>query len=140
MFTDRMKQLGPDGFRAVLWHQGESDANQTDPTRTLSGPLYRQYLEKLIHDSRREINWKAPWFVAQASYHRPSDDGSADIRAAQASTWQDGVACQGPDTDALTGDLRDSGGQGVHFSGPGLRQHAALWADKVIPWLELNLR
>jgi len=35
MFIARLKQLGPHGFRAVLWHQGESDANQKDPTRTL---------------------------------------------------------------------------------------------------------
>ena len=64
MFTARMKRLGPHGFRAVLWHQGESDANQKDPTRTLSGNLYRQYLEQLIRESRREIGWDAPWFVA----------------------------------------------------------------------------
>ena len=31
MLTERMKQLGPKGFRAVLWHQGESDAGQPDP-------------------------------------------------------------------------------------------------------------
>jgi hypothetical protein len=30
-FVERMKQLGPRGFRAVLWHQGESDANQPHP-------------------------------------------------------------------------------------------------------------
>ena len=58
MFTARMKQLGPHGFRAVLWHQGESDANQKDPTRTLPGDLYRQYLAQLIRDSRREIGWE----------------------------------------------------------------------------------
>ena len=27
----RMRSMGPKGFRAVLWHQGESDANQKDP-------------------------------------------------------------------------------------------------------------
>ena len=34
-FIQRMKEFGLKGFRAVLWHQGESDANQKDPTRTL---------------------------------------------------------------------------------------------------------
>src|SRR5262249_31043377 len=38
-FSARMKQLGPHGFRAVLWHQGESDAHQADATRTLRGDL-----------------------------------------------------------------------------------------------------
>jgi pimeloyl-ACP methyl ester carboxylesterase len=136
MFVGRMKPLGPHGFRAVLWHQGESDANQQDSTRTLPGKLYREYLEQLIQDSRREIGWDAPWFVAQASYHVPGDEASPEIRAAQASLWKDGIALEGPDSDMLKGDLRDSGGKGVHFSGKGLREHAARWADKVIPWLE----
>ncbi len=135
-FVARMKPLGPQGFRAVLWHQGESDANQKDPTRTLPGRLYREYLEKIIRDSRRDIGWDAPWFVAQASYHVPGDEASDDIRAAQASLWKDGIALEGPDSDALQGKLREREGQGVHFSGPGLREHGARWAEKVLPWLE----
>ena len=44
---------------------------------------------------------------------------------------------EGPDSDALKGEFRESERrQGVHFSGPGLREHAARWADKVGPWLE----
>ena len=136
MLVARMKSAGMYGFRAVLWHQGESDANQQDPTRTLPGNLYRDYLEQLIGASRQEIGWNAPWFVAQASYHLPGDEASPDIRAAQASLWKDGLALEGPDTDALKGELRDSGGKGVHFSGPGLREHGARWVDKVAPWLE----
>ena len=123
----------------MLWHQGESDANQADPARMLPGPLYRDYLEQLIRASRRAIGWPAPWFVAQASYHVPGDEASPDIRAAQAALWQTGVALAGPDTDALKGDQRDSGGKGVHFSGPGLRAHAARWVEKVVPWLEGQL-
>jgi hypothetical protein len=138
-FTERMRQLGLRGFRAVLWHQGESDANQADSTCTLSGKLYRDYLAKLIAESRQAIGWRAPWFVAQASYHRPDDPGSPDIRAAQALVCVDGIALPGPDTDALKGDLRDQDGQGVHFSGPGLRAHAALWDDSIIPWLQEQL-
>lgn len=135
-FSARMKRLGPHGFRAVLWHQGESDANQDDPTRTLPGHLYRDYMEQLISASRREIGWNAPWFVAQASYHVPGDEASPDIRAAQAALWKKGLALEGPDSDALKGDLREDGGKGVHFSGPGLREHAARWVQKVAPWLE----
>ena len=133
---DRMKQLGPQGFRAVLWHQGESDANQKDATRTLPGKLYYQSMEKLILDSRKDIGWDAPWFVAQVSYHTPGDESSPDIRAAQALMWKDKLALEGPDSDSLKSDLRENGGKGVHFSGPGLRAHATLWVDKVGPWLE----
>jgi hypothetical protein len=134
-FIARMKSVGPQGFRAVLWHQGESDANQKDTTRTLPGKLYREHLEKIIRDSRRDIGWSAPWFVAQASYHVPGDEGSDDIRAAQASLWKDGIAFEGPDSDALKGKLRERDGKGVHFSGEGLRVHGAKWAEKVLPWL-----
>jgi len=138
--TARTKQLGPKGFRAVLWHQGESDAEQADSTHTLPGALYREYLRKLIIDSRREIGWRAPWFVAQASYHQPGDEGSPDIRTAQTGLWKEGIALEGPNTDALKGQFRDNDGKGVHFSGPGLREHAARWAEKVVPWLDEILR
>jgi hypothetical protein len=135
-FIARMKSAGTRGFRAVLWHQGESDANQKDPSRTLSGELYRESLEKIITSMRREIGLEVPWFVAQASYHVPGDEGSEDIRAAQASLWKDGIALEGPDTDALKGKLRERDGNGVHFSGPGLREHGTRWAAKVLPWLD----
>lgn len=135
-FIARMKPLGPRGFRAVLWHQGESDANQKDPTRTLPGDLYRKSLETIIRESRREIGWEVPWFVAQASYHVPGDEGSDDIRAAQASLARDGIALAGPDSDALKGDLRERNGQGVHFSGKGLREHGLKWAETILPWIE----
>jgi Carbohydrate esterase, sialic acid-specific acetylesterase len=140
MFISRMMSLGPRGFRAVLWHQGESDANQRDTTRTLAGPLYREYLTRVIRESRREIGWDAPWFVAQVSYHVPGDEASPEIREAQASLAKDGIALAGPDSDSLKAEWREANGQGVHFSGPGLRQHAVLWGEKLIPWLELQLK
>jgi hypothetical protein len=135
----RMRVAGPHGFRAVLWHQGESDANQKDPTRTLPGELYQKFLQQLIQDSRQAVGWQVPWFVAQVSYHTPDDTGSPDIRGAQQALWKSGVALEGPDSDRLIGDLRDSAGQGVHFSGKGLREHGMRWAEKVSPWLEQQL-
>jgi lysophospholipase L1-like esterase len=136
MLIGHFSTLGLHGCRAVLWHQGESDANQQDPTRTLPGELYREYLTKLIQQTREDAGWKVPWFVAQVSYHIPGDEASPDIRAAQEALWRHGIALQGPDSDALKGELREQNGQGVHFSGKGQRAHAAAWADKVIPWLK----
>ena len=40
--------------------------------------------------------------VALVSYHNPADTSSPEIRGAQASLWQDGLALEGPDTDTLT--------------------------------------
>lgn len=137
--VSRLKQFGPHGFRAVLWHQGESDANQKDATRTLPGNLYQEHLTRIIHDSRVAAGWDVPWFVAQVSYHVPGDEASADIREAQAALWKSGVALAGPDSDALKSEWRQSNGKGVHFSGPGLREHAARWADRITPWLEQQL-
>jgi Carbohydrate esterase, sialic acid-specific acetylesterase len=132
----RMEQLGPHGFRAVLWHQGESDANQAFADRTLPGKLYRSYLEKIIRRSRLQADWDIPWLVAQATYHSPEDAGSPDIRTAQKSLWTDGIALEGLDTDALTGNCRDGGGRGIHFSEKGLKAHGQLWADKVAVYLD----
>ena len=134
-FTTRLKQLGPNGFRAVLWHQGESDANQALADRTLSGENYRRYLELLIRATQKEVGWNVPWFVAQASYHSESDPGSPDIREAQKALWTSGVANEGPDTDSLRAEYRS----GVHFNGEGLRKHGRMWADQVGPWLQQQL-
>ena len=32
--------------------------------------------------------------------------------------------------------VREHGGKGVHFSGKGLREHGARWADTVSRWLD----
>ena len=66
-------------------------------------------------------------------------DLTPDIRAAQQSLWVAGLALEGPDSDALKAEFRENDGKGVHFSGPGLREHAARWVAKVAPWLEQNL-
>ncbi|MFM7103240.1 MAG: sialate O-acetylesterase, partial [Verrucomicrobiota bacterium] len=131
----RVRELGPRGFRAVLWHQGESDANQADPTRTLPGVDYARHLSRVIEGIRSEAGWPVPWMVAQASYHTPDDRGSEDIRAAQASLARSGLALAGPDTDALGQPWREGGGRGVHFSGAGLREHGRLWAERLGPWI-----
>ena len=132
----RVAQLGPHGFRAVLWHQGESDANQPNPTPCrITGPEYAAALETLIRGQRAAAGWEIPWFVALVSYHVPDDPGSGVIRDAQMSLWRRGVALEGPDTDALQGDHRDGGGRGVHFSGKGQRAHGHLWARQVLAHL-----
>ena len=133
---EKIQSTGPRQFRAVLWHQGESDANQSDPSRTLPGVQYAAFLTRLIHDSQSAAGWPIPWFVAQVSYHTPDDRGSEDIRSAQASLWRSGVALQGPDTDALTERWRDGDGRGVHFNGDGLREHGRLWAAALVPWIQ----
>jgi hypothetical protein len=77
--------------------------------------------------------------VAQVSYHGPDDQGSPEIRGAQKEVCDSGLALPGPDTDELQGDLRERNGAGVHFSGKGLREHAARWFDIVSASLDERL-
>ena len=135
--VERMKQLGPKGFRAMLWHQGESDAHQS-AGHTLPGKDYRAMLERVIKESRKEVGWEVPWFVAVATWGSPQSPTDADIREAQHGVVEDGVALQGPDTDTLIGANRQKDGTGVHMSLKGLYAHAALWANIVGSWVQVT--
>ena len=136
----RVDALGPHGFRAILWHQGESDAGHAragyPADRQITGNQYQQFMEQLIRASREQAKWEIPWFVAQATYHSEKDPADEEFRAAQKALWDDGIALQGPDTDSLGKEFR----AGVHFNAKGLAAHGKLWGDKVGDWLEKTLK
>ena len=136
--TDAENYFGPDGFRALLWHQGESDSHQP-PANEITPAQYRQYLQRVIEASRAAAGWRVPWFVAEVSYHSPTDTSTPELRAAQKSVVTDGLAFAGPDTDALGPEFREKNGKGIHFNALGLRRHAELWVECVAPWLEQQL-
>jgi hypothetical protein len=129
---NRIHQLGTQGFRAVLWHQGESDVGMT-------ADEYARQLTNVIEGSKKDAGWDFPWVVAQVSYHNPKAPSFPTTREAQKKLWDTKVAVEGPDTDALTGDNRDNGGMGIHFSGKGLRAHGKLWAEKVSAYVDEKL-
>lgn len=126
----RVRQLGPHGFRAVLWHQGESDARAMPPEE------YYDRMKTLIQDLKRDAGWDVPWVTAQVSYHNPKNSSWPGIRAAQQRLWNDGISIEGPDTDTLTGANRDYDGAGIHFSALGLHAHGKMWAEKVAKWMD----
>ena len=132
----RLNALGSHGCRAVLWHQGESDAGQAragyPADRQISGKQYREFMEKLVAASRNEAKWDVPWFTGHATYHSAEDAADEEFRAAQRSLWKRGVTRAGPDTDALGPEYRD----GVHFNAKGLAAHGRLWAEKVEPYID----
>lgn len=134
-FESRLQALGPHGCRAVLWHQGESDAGQArsgyPADRQITGEQYLRFMTRLIAASRERAGWRVPWFTARATYHSEADPADAEFRDAQAEVWRRGLALEGPDTDALRTGYRD----GVHFNGTGLRRHGELWAERVGDWL-----
>ncbi|MEZ6096194.1 MAG: sialate O-acetylesterase [Pirellulaceae bacterium] len=129
----RIHQLGPRGFRAVLWHQGESDVGMTTEE-------YYGKMKTIIVGSKQQAGWEFPWFVAQVSYHNPDKPSHETTRNAHAKLWADGVAMQGPDTDTLVGDDRDFDGKGIHFSPKGLKAHGKMWFEHLTPWLDRILK
>ena len=135
----RIEQLGPHGFRALLWHQGESDAHQK-PEHEISGDTYHRMLEHIILSTRKQAGWDIPWFVANASYGTPEIPSWPPVREAQQRLWKSGIALQGPDTDTLGSPYRQNNGKGVHFSDAGLKAHGILWADAVEKWLDTVLQ
>jgi hypothetical protein len=131
----RIRQLGVHGFRAVLWHQGESDSHQK-PEHEISGETYRRMLEHVILSTRKQAGWDIPWFVAEASYGTPEIPSWPPVREAQRNLWLSGVALPGPDTDTLGSPYRQNNGMGVHFSAAGLKAHGQLWAQQVELYLD----
>ncbi len=118
---ERMNELGEHGFRAVLWHQGETDV-------AMDGGKYFDLLKTVITKSREKAGWDVPWIVAQATFpHTPKDN---PIRLAQARIWVEDFAYEGPDTDRLGLEYRDK--TSVHFNPKGLAAHGKLWAEKVL--------
>jgi hypothetical protein len=130
-------QLGPGGFRSLLWHQGESDAHQ-QPGHDISADEYGRRMEFLLQAARKQAGWDFPWFMAQVSYHTPADPSCPPIREAQRRLWQSGLAMEGPDTDQLTGEYRQNGG--THLSAKGLKAHGEMWAERVAVYLDTVLK
>lgn len=130
--ADRLTKFGPNGCRAILWHQGESDAGQArggyPADRQISGAQYAAFMEQLVVASREKAGWIIPWLTALVSYHSEKDASDEEFRAAEKSLWEKHLALPGPDTDALRAEYR----AGVHFNATGLKKHGELWCEKVI--------
>ncbi|MBO4548976.1 MAG: hypothetical protein J5758_07155, partial [Abditibacteriota bacterium] len=121
-FMARVRQLGKGGFRAVLWHQGESDCN-TEVESMFRG------MKTLIRYSCLDAGWRFPWFVAKVSYHNPDHMSWENPRKVHQMVWDSGLALAGPDTDTLHREYRDLGGIAAHFNAAGLKKHGEMWAE-----------
>lgn len=129
--------MAQQGYRAVLWHQGESD-NYEQRSRE----DYRHDLRQLIQHSR-SLSGKPDlaWVVARAS--RFTVDGTSR-------TWQPVIEAQndviglngadptmalahvfpGPETDPMTGSAYRTSDE-IHFTGNGLIALAQAWVDRL---------
>ncbi|MCY2930847.1 MAG: hypothetical protein NTV86_15390 [Planctomycetota bacterium] len=119
-----ISKLGPGGFRAVLWHQGESDASGGT-----SAGNYAQLLENVIAQSRADAGFEVPWGVALASYL----PGTPAANMAQVIAGQHQVIDTFPDVflGSSTDNYHNLGwvSDGIHFNDIGLKDHGRQWAD-----------
>lgn len=116
-------------FKAVLWHQGESDA--------IDGTARATYKARMIELRNKFITatgCKQPWIIAQASYF-PGVIASqtSAIAYAQQDLWATDGFLQGPNTDLYTSSYYRF--DTVHFSTAGLKVHGEQWAEKVNTFL-----
>lgn len=111
-------------FKAVLWHQGESD--------TIYNTTRQQYKDRLVQLRNRfvqQTGCQQPWVIARASFV-PTDavEQMMVIRDAQSDIWREPGFLPGPDTDLFSSAAYRN--DKIHFSVAGLKIHALLWADK----------
>lgn len=131
--TSSAQALSGCSFRAVLWHQGESDAIDGVTTGT-----YVARMRTLLQSFRADTGCQAQsWVVAQAAwvplglFPSASNTSIAAIAAAQRMLWtQEPGFAQGPNTDQWTASPSLRFDQ-VHFTSAGLELHGRAWRDRV---------
>jgi Carbohydrate esterase, sialic acid-specific acetylesterase len=125
------KQLGVAvlPLSAVLWQQGETEANRT----LMSAQAYKMHFHDIVADLRANGVF-APVFVACATFcegGRDSRQNRAVIRQALLELPDpEGGIFAGPDTDEIGLEGRSDG---CHFSEPGLARCAELWLEALAP-------
>ena len=124
-----IKSAGPNGIRAVLWHQGESDS-----ISKTTAEEYAKRLNSIIRQSRIDSGLAVPWGIAIASYHpATSSQEENPIRKGQEMVIAgDALVFRGADTDSFgaLGYLCD----GVHFNNEGLYEHALRWKEAILKY------
>ena len=126
-----LDEVGLQGAKAILWHQGESDLQINTSTE-----LYSERLSLLIDASRTHAGWDIPWVVARASYLPTFSNESMAriIDAQQIVIDNDPLTYEGPYTDDLIGG--EWRYDGIHFNELGLIEHAKRWNTSVIGLIE----
>ena len=126
LIQDAIQDMTPYGFRAILWHQGESDALDY-PTYTDS-ITYATRLHEVIEQSRIDAGCDVPWGIANAAwmpYERQEELWRQSIRQGQVYTvLSHPLNYLGPDTDVWGEEYRHDT---IHFNEAGLLLHAQAW-------------
>jgi acyl-CoA thioesterase-1 len=118
-----------DGFRAVLWQQGESDVIAKTTTE--------KYIENVrairSAASRKWVN-SPTWLLAKSTLHPTvytDPEGEGRIRKGIDELAKLAGFKLGPDTDTLAGENRGDAKSRRHFSAVGQKRAAAMWFDVI---------
>lgn len=126
--TNTLRRFGPNGVRAVLWHQGESDS-----LVSTTADAYFQRLSNIVVLSRKAAGWPVPWGVAEASFHpsatRAQEEAVAAGQRLFVSSFSQSDCFRGPRTDDFNLEKKINTADGVHFNAAGLLDHAQQWAN-----------
>lgn len=123
-----IQSFPPGGFRALLWHQGESDS-----IANISAATHASRMASIIAQSRTDAAWSIPWYLAEVSFHPATHLSQEEPVAAgqRAAIHADPLVFFGASTDSLH--LEDAAGgklaDSVHFNAAGLADHATQWRD-----------
>ena len=129
--SNALLTFGTNGVRAILWHQGETDAANLTTTSN-----YFQMLNTVITQSRVVAGWSVPWGIAEVSF---GGSGQEAVMAGQRLCIYNTPNCfRGARTDDfhLEGKLSDA----VHFNGVGLAEHAQMWANALLGVQDLTVK
>ena len=136
---------GNNGFRSVLWHQGETDSYLRMPKDT-----YINYFKELINTFRIDSKVDIPWIVSEASFISfPNNSGGCSV----ASSYSPVIDAQkdilslsdllgiyrGPNTDIIEIPRKSDDFSGcVHFSPESYQQVSQAWEFSISASIERN--
>jgi len=124
-----VQQLGRNGARAVLWHQGERDAREGTSAET-----YASNLTRTINQLNQDAGYDIPWVVGASSFLTDvTPQAMQQVIEGQRLLWQRGLALPGLTTNDLLGPVYREADQ-IHLNDLGKqvyaeRLYAMLWAQ-----------
>ncbi|GAB2839600.1 hypothetical protein GCM10027277_03170 [Pseudoduganella ginsengisoli] len=152
--------VGNCGFKAVLWHQGESDAPNNHTPKTTYGADLMQLARNFRNQTQG--NCDPAWMIAKVAWVPESTWTSALLPQKFATEMNhrrgltftakrnypgDPKFLEGPDSDILTwAKYRyydpdpNNYNQYTHFNEAGIKAHGGLWASYVGQWLNGTVR
>ena len=123
--SDALDAVQPSGARAILWHQGESNAGGTTTDD------YADMLSEVVLGSRAHAGYDIAWLVARVGFVPNGDPVKMGwvVGGQNAVIDADPLTFPGPHTDDLNG--TDWRYDTIHFNEAGLREHAARWDTRI---------